>query len=201
MAKEELDFEENESEKDLGGRNEPTEGTYHLCVLDVDEDPADYDGFKIQLQVLAGTVENQAGRSYWQGVNAPEDTHKDGGKFAKDVRKKLALVLGLVGQGVFGKKASVDWAEARGRQMVAKLKVRKWTSSKGTTGESPEIDGLNMWRVDHPEVAAVPKDAEAMALLGISVPPAGAAGAAGAPANGNGGQSTPATDAYAEAGL
>jgi len=170
---EELDLEGIDNEKQLEGFETPEPGTYHLCCLAFNPSPDNYDGKKFQFAVLAGTVEGQSGRTFWESFVNPAPSHKDGGMMAKKRLAKLAIALGLIQRSDLGKRVQINWEAAVGRQLVAKVKVRSWEKD-GRSGKSAEFDGLNYWSVTDEEVAGVPKDAEALALMGITVGGSGA---------------------------
>lgn len=160
----EMDFTEFGSEEDLRGFDYPAPGTYHLAVTGVDETPKNVDGLKFTLEVLNGTVEGQASKSFAETFFFPSPESKDGGKFAKKRLAKFALAVGIINPTALGSRVQIDWQEASGRQLVAKVENYMRKGNDGREYKGAQISGLDMWRIDAPEVEAVPKDQEALAM-------------------------------------
>jgi hypothetical protein len=89
----------------------------------------------------------------------PSSSHKDGGKFCARVIGRLAVITRLAR---VGQKASIDWMDLIGRQLVVAVKHR--IHNEKTYAEI-DLQGsaLGMWSVDAEEVDDVPKDEAAAA--------------------------------------
>lgn len=166
-AFEELDASDITSPDDLKGYDYPAAGIYHCVVNKVDAGKEKVGGIKFEGQILAGTVANQQGKTWWETMWDPSPDHKDGGKFMRKRKVAFALAVGLITPAQLGKPVSINWDLAVGRQFVAKLDNYERISEKDKkTYKGAEVEGLNFWPVNHADVAAVPKDQVALGLLG-----------------------------------
>lgn len=130
-----------------------------------------------------------------------------GGKPPADGSVKSALRFGL-GLGLLAEKVNDDgtsvivdkatgstripssvWMRAKGLQCIAKIKFEKGT---GKFGDKYTIPFGRVYQVDDPSMADVPKNKEAMAMLGKTAP---AKTAGGGPATGGAGQQAKAPPA------
>lgn len=198
----ELDME-GLGEGDLHGRVPVKPGWYHVVVLQMDNSRAKIDGLWPEFQVLAGTTAGQTGKTIREIFNDPSPDHKDSGRFCKQRRATLAVALGIVPKSAVGTKPRINWEDGIGRQCIIKVDMKE-------DAKYPNIDGLNIFPVDDPEVSHVPKDAEALKAMGID-PAAlsnGNGGAANGAANGianpapaAGPTATQPADAYGDLGI
>lgn len=172
----ELDFSEFGSEEDLRGFDYPAAGTYHLAITGVDDAPVGVDAIKVTFEILAGTVDNQAGKSFTETFWMPSESSKDGGKFAKKRLARFGIASGVIDPAALGRRVQIDWQDACGRQIVAKLNNYARDGKDGKHYKGAEINGLDIWSVAAPEVDAIPKDTEALAM---AAPTAVAAGKPG----------------------
>lgn len=196
---------------DFGGNNEPQAGQYHVAFTTVDDQPTSkkdgklIDGIRIGIQILEGTVRvdgkcTEIGKRLDELFANPNETHKDGGRFARQKLTNLVIAGGLVDEGKRGSEVEIDWNKLVGRQAVVYVKVEK-TKGKGKDGSDREfenagIDGVNIYPVTDPRVAHVPKCPKALKLLGLGPdgqPPTAGNGAKKNPPapNGNGNGAKP----------
>lgn len=171
----EVDCTEFGDEGELAGFSTCKPGTYHLVVLEADDSFGKFDAITIECEVLAGTVPGQEGKKLTGFFNNGKPSDKDGGKFARKRQARIAMVLGLLTPAALGQKVTVDFALAAGRQFVATVKERDGKEGK----KFAEIEGLNFWSVTDPATADVPKDANALAMIGVVAGGLGAVGAGG----------------------
>jgi hypothetical protein len=142
-------------------------GTFHVLVLEVDENPVNNNGevmnaIRLRGRVLAGTEPTQIGRTVSSLMSNPNMSHKDGGAFATKVHLRLARAVGAISQAAPGQAVSVDWTLAKGKQCVVQF---GW--NKGSDGvERVEVKGGGIYHVGDPEVASIPKDMAALAMMG-----------------------------------
>src|SRR5574343_354963 len=181
----EMDFSDYGSEEEMDSGGYPKSGQYHAAVLDVDDDPEGIEAIKVEFEVLAGTVPHQDGKQFTETFWRPNANHKDGGKFAAKKIYRFLKAVGLADEKALGRKVSIDWQAAKGMQLVVAVEEyeRKGADKKGNqrTYKGAQIEGLNIYPVDDPEVAAVPKDETALAML-----PGKSEGGKGSNGNGNG---------------
>ncbi len=161
-----LDFEDGVSMADQREPDRMKAGTFHLACVDMEplttEQTGEEFGFRLMLAVGDGNVSGQVGKSFWQKFFYPAPSHKDGGKFCNKALAMLVQAMGLIAPGTAGKN-QVDFGQLVDMQMVAKVKERKFKDEAGNEGATIEIDGLNMWHIDDPEVATIPKGEQFLA--------------------------------------
>lgn len=162
---------ELECPEDIDGQSnfltEP--GTYHAVVIAVDEAPTSkagvlLEGFRVEFAVLDGTVAGQKDKQFDIMFFKPKLTDKNGGEFAKRKQARFAIATGILPRAEPGKRVTVDLQQANGRQLVVELEHQK----DMTTGEPTkflQLTWANIYHVDDPAVAKVPKDATALSLL------------------------------------
>lgn len=165
-------------------------GTYHCAVSDVDEQPVNdnhmaIDGFKVSLEVLDGTVRHnnvctETGKTVDVIFFNGKPTDKDGGKFAKQKQFAFLVAAGLASEADLAKRLVIDLPKAKGRQIVVTFEADE------RNPKYLRIAGTKIYAVDDPRVAAIPKDAKALALIGKAPKPGAAAASPAKSANGNG---------------
>ncbi len=183
-----FEFELPES---LPTSNRVTEpGFYHCVVTEIDEQPRDrndalIEGFKPTFEVLDGTVRangvcTQRGCTYEQTLFSARPGQKEGAiKWNKAKQAAFLIATGLVTKDQLGKSVKINLADALQKQVVVNI------VPKNDDSGYLEIAWANIYAVDDPKVAAVPKDVVALRLIGKESAAAPAANAT-APANGNG---------------
>lgn len=206
---------------DQGG-NVDKEGQYHFEVADVvpELDILDKEGqpktpsVRFDLAVLHTTPgQSRAGSRHFHRIYVGSS----GGGPAKEGSIKSAIRFGL-GLGILrqveqnGKSIVVDavtgltritketWLRAKGQQCVAK--IGKHEDKAGKYQTSFEIPFGRVYQVDHPDVADVPKNANALALIGKASAAVQAPKLAAAPSgsHGNGTHAPPVATAAPAAG-
>ncbi len=162
---------EMECPEDIEGQSsflqEP--GTYHCVVVAVDEAPTSkagvlLEGFRVDFAVLDGTVANQKDKQFDVMFFKPKLTDKNGGEFAKRKQARFALATGILPRAEPGKKVTVDLQQANGRQLVVELEHQK-DMQTGAPTKFLQLAWANIYHVDDPAVAKVPKDKTALSLL------------------------------------
>lgn len=179
---------------DTGGAFLKEPGTYHLAVLEVDEQPTSQkgeliDGFKIDAHVLAGPQnKKQAEITFWN----PKLTDKNNGEMAKKKQARFVLATGIIQAAKPGEKVVVDLQLAKGRQFIATLSNRE---SNGKT--YIDLNFADIWHVDDPAAPQCERNQEALKLLPASLrrkPESFKPANAGGNSNGNGnGHAKPAS--------
>lgn len=148
-------------------------GQYHVAVDRVEENPVSkggklLDGIRLHFQVLAGTDPTQAKRSHGEVIFSPSMDAKDGGEFARKKIGRLIRALELHDKktGELAEKCravSIDWEEARGRQMVVFI-----VPQDGNEAKYVEVQGAHFYKVSDPEVSHVPKCERSLKLMGAT---------------------------------
>lgn len=141
-------------------------GNYHVIVQSVDEEPTNKAGqlidgaaFKVEWSILGGTVEGQREKVYSDTFYqpSPSDTEE---KQAKATLKidRFFIAANLMKPDQLGAELAIDLQQACGRQMVLRL-----------TQNKRDARYLDVWQeiyhIDDPAVAAVPKDPVALARI------------------------------------
>ena len=161
-----FDLTDMPDEESLDSYSHPKSGVYHLGIESVDESREHGEFFRVKFQVLNGTVEGQAKRTFSERFQDPSESHKDGGLFCRKRRAKLGLATGLIKATDLGKKISIDWQDLVGRQLVAAVEEYKDANEETKKQyRGAQIIRLEMWHVRDKAVQNVPKDQEALALL------------------------------------
>lgn len=148
-------------------------GTYHVVVIAVDEHPTAkngtlLDGFRVDFAVLDGTTPGQKDRQFDVMFFAPKLTDKNGGEFAKRKQARFCLATGILPKATPGQRVTVDLQQAAGRQLVLELEHQK-DQQTGQPTKFLQLAWANIYHVDDPAVAKVPKDATALALLPVGL--------------------------------
>jgi hypothetical protein len=151
-----------------GGKYLTEPGFYHFLVLDTNEKPTNKDGvpidgglFSVTLGVLDGTTAGQKDKvsnvTFRRGKPGDEGSEK----FARKRNDRFFLATGLLTLQQIESRArvSIDIAKANGQQLVAKY-----------TKEKPEdkyanLEFAEIYHVDDPAVAHVPKDQKALSTI------------------------------------
>lgn len=156
-----------------------TPGTYHLVINEVREGESStgkpIDGLTITVEVLAGTTEGQAGKTRSESLFLPslkdlEKEEKNNGAPCM-ARKKLAalfIATNAMKPEQLGKPVNVDAAAMVGQQCVIKFEQQMEQGGDGkydVPTQYIQISYSDIFHVDDPDVAAVPKNAEALSLI------------------------------------
>lgn len=148
------------------------EGQYHFMVTDVNEHPTSkngdlIDGIKLTVAVLAGTDPSQERRNHSETIFNPSPTSRDGGNFARLKIGRLIRALGLLDkrtgrpcEELRGQAVEIDWQSAKGKQFVATIEHQE------RDPRYVQVSGAHFYKVTDSEVAAVPKNAKALQLVG-----------------------------------
>lgn len=139
-------------------------GTYHVCVVDVNYMPSRKDGtlidnaaFKVYLEVLAGTVAGQEGKSAEITFFHPKVQSKNEGAFARKKIDRFLLAVGLISEADKTKEVEPELELAKGRHFIVKLEL-------DDDEKYLQVAFADIYHVDDPCVKEVPKNAAAMAI-------------------------------------
>jgi hypothetical protein len=146
------------------------DGKYHVLITEWIENPPKSDqtpmegAVKVGFEILHGTDKNEIKKTHNETFFPPDET-KDGGGF--NAVKLTRLVVAISGVHQPGVEVEVTQEDAIGRQLVIELAHRadKTNPSKIYFG----LKGANLWHVDDPEVADVPKNADALSIIDPSL--------------------------------
>lgn len=160
-----------------GGINEP--GTYHVVINDVREGETSQgkpiDGLTIMVEVLAGTVNGQANKTRSEALFTPsmKDIERETQSGEPGMaRKKLAalfIATNIMDPNQLGKSVSVDTAKMVGQQCVITFAHQMERDGEGKytiATKYIQISYSDIFHVDDPAVKDVPKNPEALALIG-----------------------------------
>ena len=153
-------------------------GTYHVVINEVLEGQsskgAPIDGITVTFEVLAGTSKGQESKTKQESLFAPslkdvEKEQKNGSPCM--ARKKLGALLiatNLMDPAKLGQPINFEPSEMIGRQIVIKFDHQKEMDGEGKyTVETKylQISYSDIYHVDDPAVASVPKNADALSLI------------------------------------
>jgi len=169
-----IEFTTTKDSFDRGGNYLDAPGTYHVSVLDANDQPSSnegklIDGWKVRVSVMAGTVPGQEKKeidiTFWN-PNLNDDEKKQAKTRGKQARFLEAVCL--IDRHSTGT-AKIELAEANGRQMIVTL-TRKQRKDAITGRYVDEERGLQLnfadvFHVDDPDAAGFPKHAAAISLL------------------------------------
>lgn len=160
-----------------GGNTVNKEGSYHFNILSVtlEREEGKVPSVKLDCQVLAGDHPDQVDRMVYHRIRMAKGDWKDG-KLAglekldeRGIKKvvRWAVTLGLVDESEVGGKLRPNWKLAEGRQFIGKVGINEYEDKKtGQKKQSFEIAwGENVWPINHEDVAGVPKDPNALAMI------------------------------------
>lgn len=176
-----------QAESDFGGGFEELDaGTYHFVILESLINPPKHSGgvfygFHCILQVRGGTRPDMIGRKLKGRFAFPNATQTEKGqRFLRCKIFNLLVAVGIAQEEDRGTDKSFTYCvggevegkdDLRGKQIVACV-VTEPSKSTGTDGVereylNPDIDGVKIYHVHNPEVAAIPKDVAAAKLIPV----------------------------------
>lgn len=148
-------------------------GIYHLVITEMRDGAGSkgtaIEGFSIDCDVLAGNVAGQEGKkidlTFWKPKlnDKPEQQER-----TKKANTAFAIASNLIRPDQLGKPVTIDLEAAVGAQVIAQLVPQR---VKGEDGEYHDSDRFlqlhfsNIYHVDDPEVAAIPKNADALEMI------------------------------------
>lgn len=159
-----LEFENPES-TDIGGSFLKEPGTYHLLVMNLNEQPVSkkdsslIDGFKVHCAVMHGTAPNQEKKEVELMFFNPKSTDKNNGEMAKKKQRRFVDATNVKAHPIAGtNRYAVDLQEAVGQQFIATLAL-------GDDGKFLQLNFADIWHVDDPDAKNFPKDERALGLI------------------------------------
>lgn len=155
-----------------------TPGTFHCVINDVVEGQTSQgkpiDGITVTFEVLAGTVDGQAGKTRTETLFAPsikdEEREQKSGSPSM-ARKKLAALFiasNVMDPTKLGQAVNVDVAMMVGQQVVIAFERQMEKDGNGKyTVETQyiQISYADIFHVDDPDVKDVPKNEDALSLI------------------------------------
>lgn len=177
------------------------EGWYHFHVAGIKPiaaEPAtkETDGklpqLRVDLQVLAGTEESEKNRYvyhylYFQGWEDSKDHTKGTKPLNKDQHegiKTFAHAFGLISDADLEKKIRIPLHLLEGRQAIGRVQKDVY---QGRTSFKVKFNN-DFYPIGHGKVRDVPKDPEALALLGLTLPDSNGSGNGASGAENGGGE-------------
>jgi len=146
------------------------EGQFHVICNDATDSPMKADGsmmvgcLEFAFEVLDGNVAGQEGQTVKLKFFEPKlDASDKAKKFIRNKLSRVFLALGLINLNDKGKKVEIELNDAKGRQCVIDV-VKSDNNDKFL-----ELNYNKIYHVDDPEVASVPKDADAIKSIPASL--------------------------------
>jgi hypothetical protein len=151
-----------------GGAYLEEPGTFHLLINEVHDgcgpNGNPIDGFSIECEVLAGTVENCSGKKVGLTIWKPNLTKGEKSiAMARRIASAFFIATDLTNPNALGKSATIDVNNARSKQIVARLAIQK--DRDGNPTKFLQINYSDVFHVDDPEVATIPKDLDALQIV------------------------------------
>lgn len=143
-------------------------GTYHLFVSDIQADETFkkrdkkiIQGLSVRMKVLHGP---ESGKETTQDILDGTDSHKDGGEFCNARQNAFLLAVNcLVPSQLTGQAVSYDEQFARNMQLIATFENSK--DKDGNKTEYLDFKRFEIYHVDDPRVADVPKCKESLGVI------------------------------------
>lgn len=153
-----------------GGTYLEDPGTFHLLINELRDGTGPngnaIDGFSFECEVLAGTVEGCAGKkvglTIWKPKLSPSPDKIKSNEVTKRQGAAFFIATDLINPNALGKASAIDPEQANGRQFVAKL-VR--SQKDGQETKFLQFHYSDIYHVDDPEVATIPKAADALEII------------------------------------
>lgn len=149
------------------------EGTFHLNIVEMQEEPVDKNGnlipnaaFRVACVVCDGTVAGQQDKTTDITFFRPKSTDKNEGAFAKKKIDRFLVAVGLATEQQIKEKAklSIDLQDAVGSQFIAKLELERDDNGQPKS-RFLSLSFADIFHVDDPAVAGIPKNKDCLALL------------------------------------
>lgn len=164
----EFETSSQEEMQHSGGTYLSTPGKYHATITQVRENAGPkgepIEGFSFELSILAGTQPGQEEKlinlTLWNPkLNGSEKSQ------AMDRKKQTAFAIAanLIDPNKLGGKVSCDLNQAVGAQIIVDLVPQEKDGEK--SDKFLQLNYANIYHVDDPEAASVPRSAEAIALI------------------------------------
>jgi hypothetical protein len=128
-------------------------------------------GFRVQCTVLNGTSQvngicTEAGKKQMLTFYDPDLTKSPSSQeFATKKQDRFLYVVGLISESDVGQEVSYDTDHAVGRQFVAKFVEDEYADKNGKIIQRINLSFCDMWHVDDPQVADVPKDEAKLKMI------------------------------------
>jgi len=151
------------SEDDFKGKPVPVPGTYHVIITSVNDSRTKKDGSPldatiVEMEVLAGTVPGQEKKTITAFYNL-DDNGEETAEYCEKI-SRLCMAAGILKA---GEERDVDPEGLKDQQVV--VRYEEYTTKAGKKGASIGNFGLDVWGINHPEMASVPKNQDAIRLL------------------------------------
>ena len=136
-----VNFGQVKGEEDFGGDWKCKPGRYHVVCLGCDDGCETSDSVLAEFLVLDGTTPKQTGKRV-----------RDWLPLSKKAEKKLHRAILCLGLMEPGKKGDVDFADARGAELVIEIEEQDY---QGKT--QSKVSFVGYWRTSSPDVVDVPR--------------------------------------------
>jgi len=168
-----LQKKEYKSLDEVGGKDKPLGGFYHVAITHWDETFTEKDQIVVDFQVLAGTTPKQEGKVHREYISMKKANGSDNSENFEATTRRL-----LVACGIIGLNDAIDrdvTNEVKGRQCIIEIGEREYEKD-GQKKKAYNIAsyGNAIFPLDDPAVVHVAKHAGALTLPGAK--PIGAGG-------------------------
>jgi len=144
-------------------------GKYHVCITEVrteQKNGESIDGFQIECDVMAGDHPEEAGSTLSLTLYNPSGDNEASRRIAKQAQTAFFIATCQIDPNALGKPCKIDLADANGRQIIIDVdRQKKKEGGKLVDTKYMKVNYSNIYHVDDPEVAKVPKDMETIGLI------------------------------------
>lgn len=150
-------------------------GTYHARIISVDETPTTKDkmpieGFRIMFGVLGGqcadgtAITTEVGKQFELTFSDPNPAKKESAQeWAVKKQTAFFLAAGLMNESQLGGDVEIELSNATNRQVIIQVEMSEPDQPGGKS--FPNLAWANIYHIDDPRQARVPRDAGAVKLL------------------------------------
>lgn len=166
-----MSFEFDAPEDVQGESNYLSEpGTYHFVITNVREGEgkkgAAIDGFTVEMDCLAGTAADCAGKSHAESLFKPDMSKSEANQLAANRRlAAFFIATDLMRPDQLGKACKLNLQDCAGRQLIMRLSRQMEKNDATGKWDVPtkflQIDYAAIFHIDDPEVADIPKATDA----------------------------------------
>jgi hypothetical protein len=135
---------------DLEGEGSPPPGKYHARIEDCQRISDQTSYLKVRFALLAGTDPNGVGAVF-----------SDRFYLSDKAKKRLAILahrLKLIGGDDFGGRATIDWSQATGKQLIVQVVEEEYEAKNGGKAKRAKLAFAGFWSLDDERVKDVPRD-------------------------------------------
>lgn len=156
-----------------GGNYLHEPGTYHLVVTNVldgmSKKNKPIEGFTVECDVLAGTVNGCAGKKVDLTFFPPNPSKSEvAQRISRQQNTAFFIATNVIDPSKLGQRVTIEPTNAAGHQLVVKLVRGQEQNEVGEWVDSDKflrVEYANVWHVDDPDAKDVPKNKDALGMI------------------------------------